>query len=87
MRDPAYSDRVREDFDRLALLSEESGWEPNSHYHPFLLRQLPERLDEALGGDGLGVVGAGESSASWPHSTATGHYGSGAIDNPEPSII
>jgi SAM-dependent methyltransferase len=48
MRDPAYTDRVREDFDRLAVLSEGSVWEHNSHYHPFLLRQLPERLGEAL---------------------------------------
>jgi SAM-dependent methyltransferase len=48
MRDPAYTDRVRDDFDRLAVLSEGSGWEHNSHYHPFLLRQLPEHLGEAL---------------------------------------
>jgi SAM-dependent methyltransferase len=48
MRDPAYTDRVREDFARLALLSEGSGWEHNSQYHPFLLRQLPERPGEAL---------------------------------------
>jgi SAM-dependent methyltransferase len=48
MRDPAYTDRVREDFDRLAVLSEGSVWDHNSHYHPFLLRQLPERLGEAL---------------------------------------
>jgi SAM-dependent methyltransferase len=48
MRDPAYTDRVREDFDRLALRSEESSWEHNSHYHPFLLRQLPESLGDAL---------------------------------------
>jgi SAM-dependent methyltransferase len=48
MRDFAYTDRVRDDFDRLAVLSEGSGWEHNSHYHPFLLRQLPWRLHEAL---------------------------------------
>jgi ubiquinone/menaquinone biosynthesis C-methylase UbiE len=48
MRDPAYTDRVREDFDRLAILSGGGGWDHNSHYHPFLLRQLPERLGEAL---------------------------------------
>jgi len=46
--DPAYTDRMREDFDRLAVLSAGSGWDHNSHYHPFLLRQLPERLGEAL---------------------------------------
>jgi SAM-dependent methyltransferase len=43
-----YTDRVREDFDRLAGFPEGSGWDHNSHYHPFLLRQLPECLDEAL---------------------------------------
>jgi ubiquinone/menaquinone biosynthesis C-methylase UbiE len=48
MRDPAYTDRVREDFDRLAVLSEGSGWEHNSQYHSFLLGQLPKRLGEAL---------------------------------------
>jgi SAM-dependent methyltransferase len=48
MRDSAYTDGVREDFDRLAVLSEGSGWEHNSHYHPFLLRQLPQRLGEVL---------------------------------------
>jgi ubiquinone/menaquinone biosynthesis C-methylase UbiE len=48
MEDPTYTDRVREDFDRLAVLSEGSGWDHNSHYHPFLLRQLPRRLDGAL---------------------------------------
>jgi hypothetical protein len=50
MRDSAYTDGVREDFDRLAVLSEGSGWEHNSHYHPFLLRQLPQRLGEVLEG-------------------------------------
>src|SRR5918992_294392 len=48
MREAAYMDRVREDFDRLAVLSGGGGWDHNSHYHPFLLRQLPERLGEAL---------------------------------------
>jgi len=48
LRDPAYTDRVREDFDRLAVLSEGSGWEHTSHYYPFLLRQIPDRLGEAL---------------------------------------
>jgi ubiquinone/menaquinone biosynthesis C-methylase UbiE len=43
-----HTDRVREDFDRLAVLSEQGGWDHNAHYHPFLLKQLPERLDEAL---------------------------------------
>ena len=40
--------QVREDFDTLALLSEEEGWDHNVHYHAFLLGQLPQRLDEAL---------------------------------------
>jgi ubiquinone/menaquinone biosynthesis C-methylase UbiE len=39
---------VREDFDRLADLSQEGGWDHNAHYHTFLLGQLPPRLDEAL---------------------------------------
>lgn len=41
-------EKVREDFDRLADLSEEGGWDHNVYYHPFLLRQLPPRLGEAL---------------------------------------
>jgi len=41
-------EKVREDFDRIADLSHEEGWDHNSHYHPFLLRQLPPRLHEAL---------------------------------------
>ena len=41
-------DKVREDFDRLADLSEEGVWDHNACYHPFLLRQLPERFGEAL---------------------------------------
>lgn len=39
---------VREDFDRIAALSREDGWDHNAHYHPFLLGQLPPRLHEAL---------------------------------------
>ena len=39
---------MREDFDRLAGLSEEGVWDHNAYYHPFLLRQLPERFGEAL---------------------------------------
>ncbi|WP_166398710.1 class I SAM-dependent methyltransferase [Rubrobacter marinus] len=39
---------MREDFDRIAGLSREGGWDHNSHYHPLLLRQLPLRLHEAL---------------------------------------
>jgi SAM-dependent methyltransferase len=44
-----YTARVREDFDRLAALSEQGGWDHNTHYHPFLLKQLRRgRLGEAL---------------------------------------
>jgi 2-polyprenyl-3-methyl-5-hydroxy-6-metoxy-1,4-benzoquinol methylase len=39
--------QVRADFDRIALLSEE-GWTHNSHYHGFLLRQLPAQCEYAL---------------------------------------
>ena len=38
---------VQADFDRIALVSQE-GWNHNTHYHAFLLRQLPPRLGEAL---------------------------------------
>ncbi len=48
MNGPAYTNRVREDFDRIADLTEAAGWDHNAHYHPFLLKQLPLRLDEAL---------------------------------------
>src|SRR5215213_5075857 len=48
MEGSPYTDGVREDFDRLAGLSEGSHWDHNAHYHPFLLKQLPERMDEAL---------------------------------------
>ena len=48
MNGPAYTNRVREDFDRIADLPEAGGWDHNAHYHPFLLKQLPLRLDEAL---------------------------------------
>jgi 2-polyprenyl-3-methyl-5-hydroxy-6-metoxy-1,4-benzoquinol methylase len=32
--------KIRNDFDRLALLEQE-GWNHNNHYHNFLLKQLP----------------------------------------------
>lgn len=38
---------IRADFDRLAHLDAD-GWSHNSHYHPYLLRLLPPRLDAAL---------------------------------------
>ena len=48
MRRVQGTQKVREDFDRLADLSGEDGWNHNAHYHAFLLRQLPPRLHEAL---------------------------------------
>jgi ubiquinone/menaquinone biosynthesis C-methylase UbiE len=39
---------VRSDFDRLALLSEEYGWNNNDHYHGFLLKHVPAPCKEAL---------------------------------------
>jgi ubiquinone/menaquinone biosynthesis C-methylase UbiE len=38
---------VREDFDRIALVSGE-GWNHNSHYHEFLLAHVPSRCAQAL---------------------------------------
>ena len=38
---------LRDDFDRLALLSH-ARWDVNSHYHGFLLRHLPSRCAHAL---------------------------------------
>ena len=42
------TEKVREDFDRLAELSDEDGWDHNAHYHAFLLEHLPARCSEAL---------------------------------------
>lgn len=39
--------KIRADFDRIALLSG-SGWDHNSHYHDFLLKQLPPHCTYAL---------------------------------------
>jgi ubiquinone/menaquinone biosynthesis C-methylase UbiE len=38
---------IQKDFDRIALLSNE-GWDHNSHYHSFLLRQLPSHCEYTL---------------------------------------
>jgi len=38
---------VRDDFDRLAAVSEER-WDHNGHYHRLLLRQLPAHLEQVL---------------------------------------
>jgi SAM-dependent methyltransferase len=37
--------KIQNDFDRIALLGEEKGWNHNSHYHRFLLKQLPNPCD------------------------------------------
>lgn len=39
---------VQEDFDRIASLSTHEPWTHNSHYHNFLLRQLPRNCENAL---------------------------------------
>lgn len=47
MEGSSNTEKVREDFDRLARLCEEGGWDHNAHYHAFLLAQLPLRCEEA----------------------------------------
>lgn len=39
---------IQADFDRIALLSEEQGWNHNEHYHSFLFRYVPRNCREAL---------------------------------------
>lgn len=39
---------VRAEFDRIALLASEEGWNQNSHYHDFLLRHVPLKCERAL---------------------------------------
>lgn len=39
---------VRAEFDRLALVADEAGWNQNSHYHDFILRSVPEGCRQAL---------------------------------------
>jgi SAM-dependent methyltransferase len=39
--------KIRNDFDRLALLEQEE-WNHNNHYHNFLLKQLPSRCESIL---------------------------------------
>src|SRR6266571_3113542 len=38
---------IQSDFDRIALLSNES-WNHNAHYHGYLMRQIPEQCREIL---------------------------------------
>lgn len=40
--------KIQNDFDRLALLEPEVKWDHNSHYHDFLLKQLPQTCDRIL---------------------------------------
>jgi len=56
------SDRVRHDFDLIADLPEE-GWNHNRHYHDWILRQLPRRLESVLE-VGCGKGGFGRRLAS-----------------------
>jgi hypothetical protein len=40
----ALTQKIQNDFDRLALLEPEAKWDHNNHYHGFLLKQLPQIL-------------------------------------------
>ena len=46
--DPAYTDLVRQDFDRLAAFDSGDTWNHNNHYHDFLLSHLLPRFSSAL---------------------------------------
>jgi SAM-dependent methyltransferase len=47
--------RIAQEFDQIARLTETEGWNHNNHYHGFLLRQLPQRIERALDvGCGMG---------------------------------
>ena len=45
--DEILTQKIRNDFDRIAL-SEQEGWNHNSHYHGFLLKQLPTHSKNIL---------------------------------------
>ena len=47
MMDTVSREAIRSDFDRLARLQQD-GWDHNSAYHDYLLRQLPARCAQAL---------------------------------------
>jgi ubiquinone/menaquinone biosynthesis C-methylase UbiE len=47
MRDEVDVSQIQADFDKLALLLPE-GWNHNSHYHRFLLKQVPSHCRNAL---------------------------------------
>ncbi|MCA1557885.1 MAG: methyltransferase domain-containing protein [Acidobacteria bacterium] len=40
--------RIRAEFDRIALVTNHSGWSQNGHYHDFLLRHVPAGCKRAL---------------------------------------
>ncbi|MEH1845846.1 MAG: class I SAM-dependent methyltransferase [Nostoc sp.] len=42
-----WTQKIRNDFDRIAL-HEQEGWNHNSHYHNFLLKQLPAHCENVL---------------------------------------
>jgi SAM-dependent methyltransferase len=42
------TDGIRAEFDRIALVADEAGWNQNSHYHDFILRHLPAGCGKAL---------------------------------------
>ncbi|MEH2292550.1 class I SAM-dependent methyltransferase [Nostoc sp.] len=43
----ALTQKIRNDFDQIAL-HEQEGWNHNSHYHNFLLKQLPFHCENVL---------------------------------------
>ena len=44
---PQGGDTIREDFDRIAHIPG-GGWNHNSHYHRYILRRIPLRMDRVL---------------------------------------
>jgi SAM-dependent methyltransferase len=44
----ALTQKIQNDFDRLALLEPEEKWDHNNHYYGFLLKQLPQTCDRVL---------------------------------------
>ncbi len=53
--DEILTQKIRSDFDQIALY-EQDGWNHNSHYHNFLLKQLPSHCENVLDiGCGIGT--------------------------------
>ncbi|BBD65260.1 type 11 methyltransferase [Nostoc commune NIES-4072] len=42
-----WTEKIRNDFNRIAL-HEQEGWNHNNHYHNFLLKQLPSHCENVL---------------------------------------